>query len=132
MGSGMSLRNWVRLNVVVFMAYGLGLLAVPDRLMSFAGVTLNPGGILLARLLAAVLLGNAVMLWYARGDLRSPTFRGLIVGNVLAQVVATAFALYYVVNGTLNILGLALVAIGLVIGSGWLVLGWLPARAGAR
>lgn len=128
----MSLRNWVRLNVVVFMAYGLGLLAVPDRLMSFAGVTLNPGGILLARLLAAVLLGNAVMLWYARGDLRSPTFRGLIVGNVLAQVVATAFALYYVVNGTLNILGLALVAIGLVIGSGWLVLGWLPARAGAR
>jgi hypothetical protein len=129
----MTTRNWLLLNIVIFLAYAAGFIAIPDRLMQIYGADVTGGGLLVARFLASLLIGNAIVLWFARDELGTQTFRGIALGNVVTQVIGTVFAIYYTANGTLNGLGWGFVVIGVILALGWYWFGWarqtaVPAR----
>jgi hypothetical protein len=114
----MKLPLFLSIKAVISIVSGLALLLIPGALMGLAGVTLDPGGTVMARLLGALLIGSAVMCWTAR--------------NADPSVGREAFVLGLFVADTLGFVVILLAQLaGLMTGLGWVfVLLWLLLAAG--
>jgi hypothetical protein len=112
-------------NSVVLLMHGLGFLLMPDITMSYYGVTLAAGGILVARWLGGVQLGNALLTWLTRNEPASTARQAIVTALFFAWTVAFIAGLLAQFAGTMNGLGWSSVAISLalMLGFGYFRLG---------
>jgi hypothetical protein len=115
----MKLSTLMTIKAAVCLVFGIVLLLVPSFLMSILGVKLDAGGELMARLYAASLFGNLILTWIARRDTGSPTLKGSILGLFVYDAIGLLVALVAVLTGVMNALGLAIVAIYLLLAIGY-------------
>lgn len=91
----MKLSYFFIANALLAVVGGLGLLVMPEQLMSSQGTSLNAGGVYIARIMGMLLLGMALVSWQVRnlkdGDLLKPLLSafalvhlGIVVLNIWA------------------------------------------------
>jgi hypothetical protein len=115
----MKLRNLMVIKAVVCLGFGILLLAVPGLLMSLYGVTLQEGGIFMARLYGASLVGNLMLTWFSRNDPGSEALRAAILGLFVYDAFGLIVAIVAMLSGVMNVLGWGIVAIYLFFTAGY-------------
>jgi hypothetical protein len=85
--------------------FGLALLLVPAALVAGYGITVDPGGTLIARLLGGALVGLGVAAWFARGAAPSEALRALILCDAVVSVLGCLVSIQGVLSSVSNSLG---------------------------
>ena len=107
----MKLSTLLTISAFVTALFGLTFVLVPEASLSLYGVTLSPGGVLVARLFGASLLGYGVVAWFARNAGESEARKAIILAMVVSDIVAFIVALLGQLAGVVNALGWSTVAI---------------------
>lgn len=115
----MKLRTMMVIKTIVCLVFGILLLLVPGPLMAFWGVSLDPGGLLMARLYGASLVGNLLLTWFARNDTGSEALRASVLALFVYDAIGFIVALMAVLAGVMNPLGWAVVALYLSLALGF-------------
>ena len=107
----MSFRNLMIIKALVSLAFGILLLAIPDKLLSIFGTTLSDGGMFTAREYGAALFGNLFLWWFARNASESDARRAIILALFVYDLIAFVMTAITVISGVLNPLGWSIVLI---------------------
>ncbi len=107
----MRLSNLLIANALLVFLFGVGLLFIPNTLMSVFGVLLGPSDAYVARLLGAAAMGMGVLNWAARSVSDPAAIRALTLGNLTANGVGFAVTLLAQAGGQINNLGWSVSAI---------------------
>ena len=107
------------INTIVAGIFGLSFLFVAATLMSFYGITLSPGGLVVARLFGAALIGFAVLSWFARNAEESIARGAIVLAFFISDSVGFIIALIGQLSGTVNAFGWSTVAIYLLLALGF-------------
>jgi hypothetical protein len=115
----MKLSTLMVVKAIVCLGFGILLVAIPGLLMSLYGVTLDEGGILMARLYGASLMGNLMLTWFSRNDPGSEALRAAVLGLFVYDAVGLIVALVATLSGIMNAFGWSVVAIYLLFTIGY-------------
>ena len=115
----MKLSTLFTINAIVAFLFGLTFVLVPGTAMSFYGITLSLGGIIVAQLFGASLLGYAVLTWSARNAGESEARNDIVLAMVLSETIGFIVALLGQLSGAVNGLGWSTVLIYLLLALGY-------------
>ena len=115
----MKLSTVFTLNAIVAALFGLGFVLIPGTLTSLYGVTLNAGGIYVARLFGAAVLGFAALSWFARNTQESAARQAVVLGLFVQWAVGFVCALVGQLAGAVNALGWSTVVLYLLFALGY-------------
>lgn len=115
----MKLGNLLVAGAVVTLIFGLALVLVPGTLLALYGVTVNVQGIFIARLFGAAFLGFTVLNWSARNASDSEVLRGIVLANLIMDVVGFTVTLLGQLAQVANALGWSSVALYLLFSLGF-------------
>jgi hypothetical protein len=101
----MSFKNLMVIKALVCLAFGIPLLAIPDKLFSIFGATLNDGGMFTAREYGAALFGNLFLCWFAKNAAASDARRAIILALFVYDLIGFIVTTITVIAGVLNPLG---------------------------
>ena len=107
----MNFKNLMVIKALVCLAFGILLLAIPDRLLSIFGATLSDGGMFTAREYGASLFGNLFLCWFAKNAVESDARRAIILALFVYDLIAFVITAITVISGVLNPLGWSIVFI---------------------
>lgn len=105
----MKFKNLMVIKALVCLAFGILLLAIPDRLFSIYGATLSAGGIFTARQYGAALFGNLFLCWFAKNATESDARRAIILALFVYDLIGSIVTAITVISGVLNPLGWSIV-----------------------
>ena len=115
----MKLSTLMVINAVVAFIFGIAFLCVAGTLLSLYGITVSPGGLIVARLFGAALLGFAILTWFARNAEESEARRAIVLALFISEAVGFIVALLGQLSGAVNALGWSTVAIYLLLALGF-------------
>jgi hypothetical protein len=117
----MSYRNFTTIASVIAFVFALGFILMPAQLTSFYNVTLNDGGILIAQLFGAALLGYGLLNWFGRDFDGQDARQALMTANFATDAIGFIFALLGQLGGVsgVNSLGWSTVLIYLFLAAGF-------------
>lgn len=117
----MTYKNMTTFASIIAFIFALGFILMPAQLTSFYNVTLNEGGILIAQLFGAALLGYGVLNWFGRDFGDGQAKQVLLNTNLASDVVGFIFALIGQLGGVpgVNALGWSTVLIYLLLAAGF-------------
>jgi hypothetical protein len=92
---------------------------MPGTVLAFYGITLSPGGILIARLFGAALLEFALLSWLVRNAGDSEARKAIILAVFVGEVIGFIVALVGQLSGEVNALGWSTVAVYLLLALGF-------------
>lgn len=118
-GNRMKLSVLMVINAIVALLFGLAFVFAAGALLSLYGVSLNPGGLLVARLFGAALLGFAVLTWCARNVEESEARKAIIPSLFISETIGFIVALIGQLSGAVNALGWSTVIIYLFLALGF-------------
>ena len=122
----MSFKNLMVIKALVSLAFGILLLAIPDKLLSIFGATLSDGGIFTAREYGAALFGNLFLCWFAKSAVESDTRRAIILALFVYDLIGFIVTAITVISGVLNPLGWLIAFVYLFFTLGFEVLNLAP------
>lgn len=125
----MALGTLLRLAGLLALAFGLGFLFAPARVLSLYGVAAEPAVVLMARFFGSALVQLGLVLYLIR-DVSDPvTRRGVVLGSFLGSLAGFVVSLTAQFWGLTNSFGWSTVAIYgvLLLGYGSFVFGRPPA-----
>jgi hypothetical protein len=99
--------------------FGLAFVFVPETSLALYGITLGPGGILIARLFGAALLEFALLSWLARNAGDSEARKAIILAVFIGEAVGFIVVLLGQLSGEVNALGWSTVAVYLLLALGF-------------
>jgi hypothetical protein len=115
----MRLSNLLVVSAVIAAIFGVGLVITTGPLLAIYGITLDKAGTVVAQLFGAVLLGFAVLDWFARNVIDPEARRAVVVGNLTGNAVGFVVILLGQLAGIANALGWSNVAIYLLLALAW-------------
>jgi len=115
----MKLSNLMVIKAIVCLVFGILLVLVPAILLSLYGVTLGPGGIFMARLYGASLVGNLMLSWFARNAVDSEARQAIVLDLFVYDAIGFVVALLAQLSGLMNPLGWSIVVIYLFLTLGF-------------
>jgi hypothetical protein len=99
--------------------FGLAFVFVPETSLALYGITLSPGGILIARLFGAALLEFALLSWLARNAGDSEARKAIILAVFIGEAIGFVVVLLGQLSGEVNALGWSTVAIYFLLALGF-------------
>lgn len=116
----MKLKHLFTIHAVIAFGNGLVFLLVPVQYLSFFGIAISgPDDIYINRLFAAALLTYALVAWFARNAGPSEARRAIVLGYFIPIAIGFIITLVGQLSGVTNAFGWLLVALYLVMGSGY-------------
>ena len=113
----MKLKYWMTAKAIVEVIFGISWVLLPVTLGSLLGMTLNPGGALMAQLFGAAFIFSSIVLWLARNLTESDVAaRAIIIAVVVSNTIGFIVTLIASLSGVWNALGWLPVALYLVFG----------------
>ncbi|NCC30488.1 MAG: hypothetical protein EOM24_00520 [Chloroflexia bacterium] len=110
----MKLSNLMAVKSIVCFVFGIPMLLAPVPILIFFGITLDPGGSLIAQLLGAMVILLGTLLWLARNAAASdPALRAIVFAVVVGDTIGFVVLLLGQLAGVTNALGWINVAIWL-------------------
>jgi hypothetical protein len=97
----MRLKYWLVAKAIVVVIFGIGFVLIPTLLGSIYGMSLDPAGVLMARLFGGGFIFEAIVLWMARNtDRDDVACRGIITGIVVSNTIGFIVCLLATLAGT--------------------------------
>jgi len=121
----MNAKQYLTIAAILAVIYGIGFLAIPGNLLIFYGTPdPDPHTVLTAQYFGVALLSLGLIVWFVRNCPDSATIRGVLIANVIGDVVGFVLTLWGISQGLLNAAGWSTVAIYglLAIGALYLLL----------
>ena len=116
----MKLCNLMATKAVIVVVFGTGFILMPTTLMSFYGLTLNPGGAVMTQLFGASFILLGILLWFAKNAPGSDVaLRAIVLAVAVGDAIGFIVALLAQLSGILNALGWVNVAIYLLLALGF-------------
>jgi hypothetical protein len=113
---------------VIGAIFGVAVLVASGPLLAVYGITLDKAGTLVAQLFGALLIGLAVLNWFARGVTDPEARNAVVLGNLAGDVVGFVVILIGQLAGIANALGWANVAIYLLLAMGFAYVQFMEPR----
>jgi hypothetical protein len=124
-----SLKNLLMVAAVIGAAFGVAFVVASGPLLAIYGITLDKAGTLVAQLFGALLIGVAVLNWFAR-DVTDPEARQAVVfGNLSGDAIGFVVILIGQLAGIANSLGWVNVAIYLLLAVGFAYVQFMQRRS---
>jgi hypothetical protein len=98
----MSAKIFLTINAVPAILYGLGFVLVPASALAVYGVASDPHVILSTQFFGSALLGIGVVFWFAKDFRDWDAMRGVLIANVVAEIVGGLVNLWGTFQGLLN------------------------------
>jgi len=120
----MKFKHLMTIKAVICLFFGVLLVVLPEELLSILGITVGVGGIFMARLYGASLIGNLMLTWFGRNAEESATKRAIILDLFAYDAVGLVVAFIAQIGGLMNPLGWFIVFIYffLTIGFGYFLM----------
>ena len=117
----MTIRNFLTVASIVAFAFGLGFFLIPLQLVSFYNVKLEAGGVFVAQLFGAALIGFGALNWFARKVTDSKGMQAIVLANLVGDALGFVIALLGQLSGVggVNQFGWSTVAIYLLLALGF-------------
>lgn len=103
---------------IISVVSGLALLLLPSAFMGLAGVTLDASGVVMARMVGALLVGIAVMCWLARAADPSVGREALVLGLFVADTLGFVVILLAQLAGLMTAFGWVFALLWLLLAAG--------------
>jgi len=113
----MKLSSFLVVKAVISLVLGIAFALAPAAVMSLSGVTLDPGGTLVARYLGASLIGIGLICWLDRNADRA-ALQGITLALFIADTIGFIVALLGQLSGLTNAIGWVNVAVWLFLAVG--------------
>ena len=110
-GNTMKLKNLMIIKAIICFGFGIPMLLVPVKLMSLYGLTLDPNGIVMARLYGGALFGTFLLTWFSRNDPGSATLRAAVLYLFIYDGINFIVTLVAVISGIMSTFGWSVVGI---------------------
>lgn len=114
----MKLSSLLLVKAIISVVSGLALLLLPGAFMGLAGVTLDANGAVMARLVGALLVGIAVICWFARNADPSVGREALVLGLFVADTLGFVVILLAQLAGLMTAFGWVFVLLWLLLAAG--------------
>lgn len=114
----MKLSSLLVAKAIISIVAGLALLLLPSAFMGLAGVTLDASGVVMARMVGALLVGIAVMCWFARTADPSVGREALVLGLFVADTLGFVVILLAQLAGLMTAFGWVFVLLWLLLAAG--------------
>ncbi len=101
----MNLKTLFTLSAVVTILFGLGFTFAPEPLTALYGAQLTQAGIYVGQLFGSVLIGLAVIAWYARSEDRSTFLNAVLLAFFITDLLGFLLSLWVRLGGVVNELG---------------------------
>ena len=116
----MKLCNLMATKAVIVVVFGIGFILMPTTLMSFYGLTLNPGGVVITQLFGASFILLGILLWFAKNAPSSDmALRAIVLAVTVGDAIGFIVALLAQLSGMMNALGWVTVALYLLLALGF-------------
>jgi hypothetical protein len=123
------LSNLLMVAAAIAAVFGVAFVVASGPLLSIYGITLDKAGTLVAQLFGALLIGMAVLNWFAR-NLTDPAARqAVVLGNLSGDIVGFVVILLGQLAGIANGLGWSNVAIYLLLALGFAYVQFMQPRS---
>jgi len=117
----MSLKQFLTANAILFVPFGLVMLAIPGTFFPVVGIDLDPDGMLMARVSGSGLLNFGIMCYLVRNESSASTgLKAILIGNLIfhgLDAISTFVASY---SGVMNTLGWLFSGLHFVLALGFL------------
>jgi hypothetical protein len=125
----MKLSNLLMVAAAIAAVFGVGFVVASGPLLSIYGITLDKAGTLVAQLFGALLIGMAILNWFARNVTDPVARRAVVLGNLAGDVVGFVVILMGQLAGIANALGWSNVAIYLLLTLGFAYFQFMEPRS---
>lgn len=124
----MKLSNLLMVAAIIAAVFGVGFVVASGPLLSTYGITLDKAGTLVAQLFGALLIGMAVLNWFARNVTDPAARQAVVLGNLSGDIVGFVVILLGQLAGIANGLGWSNVAIYLLLALGFAYVQFMQPR----
>ena len=124
----MKLSNLLMVAAVIAAVFGVAFVVASGPLLSIYGITLDKAGTLVAQLFGALLIGMAVLNWFARNVTDPAARQAVVLGNLSGDIVGFVVILLGQLAGIANGLGWSNVAIYLLLALGFAYVQFMQPR----
>jgi hypothetical protein len=125
----MRLNNLLVVAAIIAAVFGVAFVIASGSLLALYGVTLDKAGTLVAQLFGALLIGLAVINWFARNVTDPEARQAVVLGNLAGDAVGFAVILIGQLAGITNALGWSSVAIYLLLALGFAYIQFMQPRS---
>lgn len=102
----MNLKNFLFLNAILFVPFGIAMVILPNALFPLFGIDLDADGTVMARVFGSALLTIGLMCYLVRNDSTSSNgIKAILIGNFLFHTIDAVSTLIASLNGVMNALG---------------------------
>jgi hypothetical protein len=124
----MKLSSLLVVAAVIGAAFGVAFVVASGPLLSVYGITLDKAGTLVAQLFGALLIGLAVLNWFARNVTDPGGRQAVVYGNLVGDVIGFVVILIGQLAGIANAVGWSSVAIYLLLAIGFAYVQFMQPR----
>ena len=125
----MKLNNLLVVAAVVAGVFGVAFVVASGPLLAVYGITLDKAGTLVAQLFGALLIGLAVLNWFARNVTDPEARQAVVFGNLAGDVVGFVVILIGQLAGIANALGWLNVGLYLLLALGFAYVQFMQPRS---
>jgi len=125
----MRLNNLLVAAAVIGALFGVAFVVASGPLLAIYGITLDKAGTVVAQLFGALLIGFAVLNWFARNVTDPEARQAVVLGNLAGDVVGFVVILMGQLAGIANALGWSTVAIYLLLALGFAYVQFMQPRS---
>ena len=113
----MKLSLFLIIKAVISLFFGILLAVIPAQLMAIYGSTLDPSGVLMARLVGALLIGIGLLCWLSRSK-TTDSLQDILLSLFIADALGFIVVLMGQLSGLMGALGWIIVLIWLLLALG--------------
>jgi hypothetical protein len=122
------LNNLLVVAAVIAAVFGVAFVLASGPLLAVYGITLDKAGTLVAQLFGALLIGFAVLNWFARNVTDPDARQAVVFGNLAGDVIGFVVILIGQLAGITNAVGWSSVAIYLLLAVGFAYVQFIQPR----
>ncbi len=113
----MKLSLFLIIKAVISLVFGILLAVIPAQLMAIFGSTLDPSGVLMTRLVGALLIGIGLICWLSRTK-SAESLQDIVLSLFVADTLGFLVVLMGQMSGLMNAMGWIIVLIWLLLALG--------------
>lgn len=122
------LHQFLLFAVASYATFGFGLLLIPVQFTAIMGVTLDPGGTLVARVLGSSLVAFMLIFWWNRHEAATGTMLTVLRASFVYNAIDLPFVVLATTSGVMNAVGLLPITAHLLLAVGFGYFGFMQQR----
>jgi hypothetical protein len=115
----MRFRTLLIINAVIALGYAIGLLVLPETILSIHGITQGSAEVLMARFFGVTLLAIGLLTWLARDVTAADTLRAIAIALLISDIVGATVSAQGTLSGVMSAVGWSAFALYVLLGLGY-------------